>query len=350
VRVGWVIYGALDQATGGYIYDRLVIERLAARGDEVRLFELDQRPGVDSVVALAAGIARADPDVIVGDELCHREIAIAFPVLPRRIARALLVHHLGAWELSPGPRRAPLLRSETAAIQASDVVIATSRTTAERLRRELGVGGVELAEAGADRLEVLPRLASSDRVRLVFVGSLIPRKRVLELLSALDRALDPRLELSLIGDTERDRPYAARVLAAIEASPFLRERVTRRGRLSDGELAAALAEADALVLPSSLEGYGVVLTEAIRAGVPVIAARFGAAVVRDGAEALLFDSESELVDLLRRFAGDADLRARMRAAAQARAPSLPTWGATGDAVRAALSRAVLLVNERRRTR
>lgn len=347
MRVAWVIYGALDQATGGYIYDRLVIERLRARGDEVRVIELDPAPRsrLFSALDLAARVARSGPDVVVGDELCHSELAVAFPLLARRVPRALLVHHLRAWELRPGPQRALVLLAERVAIRSSDAVLATSRATADRLRRELNVSRVDIAEPGADRLEVRPRVipADPDRVRLVFVGSLIPRKRVLELLSALDRARDPRLELSLIGDPTRDLAYAARVRSAVSASPFLRERVRFRNLLSDAELAGALAEADALVLPSSLEGYGMVLTEAIHTGVPVLAARVGAVsdVVRGDAEARLFDTELELTDLLRRFAAAPDLRASMRAAAEARAPSLPTWHAAAAAARASLSRAIL---------
>lgn len=347
MRIGWVIYGALDQATGGYIYDRLVIDHLRACGDMVRVIELDPEPR--SRIASAVGLVARAPglDVIVGDELCHRELLLAFPALRMRVGRALLIHHLRAWEMPRGPRRRLVSLAEIGAIGSSDVLLATSFTTSERLRIEHGVRGVEVAVPGADRLDVRPRRVSS-AIRLVFVGSLIPRKRVLELLLALERARDPRLELSLIGDDARDRSYAARVREAVRTSPFLRERVRFRGRLSDGALADALAEAGALVLPSSLEGYGMVLTEAVRAGVPVIAARVGAVgeVVRDGAEALLFDSEPELVDALRRFANDAELRAKMQAAAEARAPSLPTWRATGEAVRSALSRAALLGRRR----
>jgi glycosyltransferase involved in cell wall biosynthesis len=175
----------------------------------------------------------------------------------------------------------------------------------------------------------------------VFVGSFIPRKRILELLAAFERANEGRAELTLIGDPTRDPPYAARVLRALERSPELRAGVLVRGLVDDDALADALAEADALVLPSSLEGYGMVLTEAIHAGLPVIATRGGAVeeVVKDGAEALLCDGEEGLTQALRRFLGDEGLRSRMRAEAEARAPSLPAWDQTAAAVRAVLLRA-----------
>lgn len=354
MKIAWVIYGELGQATGGYVYDRLVIERLRARGDEVRVISLAPAPRSRALAAfsLAARLAGARPDIVVGDELCYREIAPAFALLPRSMVRVLLVHHLSQWERAPGLGRTLAALAESAAIRAADACVATSATTAERLRREQGLAQVHIAEPGADRLPRRARLVRpGGALRLTFVGSFTPRKRILELLDAFEHAgasspgasspgaLD--VELVLIGDPARDPAYAARVRRAIAGSPMLRARVSVRGLVSEGALADALADTDALVLSSSLEGYGMVLTEAIHAGVPVIATRGGAVaeVVQDGAEALLCDTTQALGEALRRFLGDASLRERMRAAAETRAPSLPTWDQTAEAVRAALMHA-----------
>ena len=351
MKIAWVIYGELGQATGGYVYDRIVIERLRARGDEVWVVSLAPAPRSRALAAfsLAARLAGARPDVVVGDELCYREIAPAFALLPRSMARVLLVHHLSQWERAPGLGRALTALAESAALRAADACVATSATTAERLRCEHGVAQLHIAEPGADRL---PRRARPARpgggLRLTFVGSFTPRKRILELLDAFEHAGAsspdaPDVELVLIGDPARDPAYAACVRRAIAGSPMLRARVSVRGLVSEGALADALADTDALVLSSSLEGYGMVLTEAIHAGVPVIATRGGAVaeVVQDGAEALLCDTTQALGEALRRFLGDASLRERMRAAAEARAHSLPTWDQTAEAVRAALMHAAL---------
>ena len=344
MRIAWIIYGGLDQVTGGYIYDRLVIERLRARGDEVVVESLEPVPRSSALAGAALGrrLARLRPEVVVGDELCFREIAPAFAALPAGVARVLLVHYLSQWELPAGPPRAAVALAEGAAMRASDAHLATSATTAARLRREHGLARVDVAPPGADRLPRLPRATRGEGApRLLFVGSWLPRKRLLALLAAFERVGDPRAELMLLGDPGRDLTYAARVRAAIEGSLFLRERVIIGGLVGDEALAAALAEADALVLASSFEGYGMVLTEAIHAGLPVVATRTGAVaeVVRDGEEALICEGEGDLATALGRFLGDADLRARMGAAAEARAPGLPTWDGTADAVRATITRA-----------
>jgi glycosyltransferase involved in cell wall biosynthesis len=65
-------------------------------------------------------------------------------------------------------------------------------------------------------------------------------------------------------------------------------------------VADAMAEADALVLASSLEGYGMVITEALRAGLPVIAAHSAAeAVEMDDPVLLRFSDATELASFLR---------------------------------------------------
>ncbi|WP_437586407.1 glycosyltransferase family 4 protein [Sorangium sp. So ce1000] len=344
MRIAWVVYGALDQTTGGYIYDRLVVERLRRRGDVVEVVSLDPAPRSRALagLALARRLARIDPAVVVGDELCFPELGPAFAPLPRRIARVLLVHHLTAWELPPGARRTALALVEAAVIRLCDAHLATSATTAARLRREHGVDRVDVATPGADRLPLRPRAArDGGPVRLAFVGSFIPRKGLLELLAAFERVGSARATLVLVGDAARDPAYGERVRRAIDGSAHLGSRVAVRGVLDDEALAAALAETDALVLPSQLEGYGMVLTEAIRAGVPVLAARAGAIaeVVQDGAEALLWDDGEGLVRALSRFIEDGALRASMSRAAALRAPALPTWDGTAAAVSAALARA-----------
>jgi glycosyltransferase involved in cell wall biosynthesis len=102
-----------------------------------------------------------------------------------------------------------------------------------------------------------------------------------------------------------------------------------------------LALADVLVLPSELEGYGMVLSEALWASVPVIAARVGAAeklISRSGA-GLLYepDDDAALGATLASFVGDARLRARLRGCAWRAAEHLPRWRDTALAMRATLS-------------
>ncbi|MEI9952470.1 MAG: glycosyltransferase family 4 protein [Pseudomonadota bacterium] len=335
LRVAWVVYGSLDQVSGGYIYDRLVVEHLRALGDRVTIVSLE--PNAASLPALA----RDEYDVVLGDELCFRELGPLFRAAPAGLRRVLLIHHLTAWEHAPGAKRDELLALEQSAIDAADACIVTSRVTADRLQRERLTRGVLVAEPGADRFE-RPASARQEsgraRVRLLFVGNVLPRKRVLELAQAFAELASEDAELVLVG-AELSPDYAREVRGLI-ARAGVTARVHWLGSLDAAGVAEQLSLADVLVLPSALEGYGMVLSEALWSAVPIIAARVGAAeeLVQRTSAGRLYEPEdaSGLGALLGRFVADRALRSKLRRAAWLAAEQLPRWRDTALTVRAML--------------
>ncbi|HEY0464473.1 MAG TPA: glycosyltransferase family 4 protein, partial [Polyangiaceae bacterium] len=266
-----------------------------------------------------------------------------FRAAPATLRRVLLIHHLTAWEHAPGAEREQLLALEQAAIDAANVCIATSRVTAERLQQERLASAVTVIEPGADRFERPPRPRKEPndaRVRLLFVGNLMPRKRVLELVQAFAELSAEHAELVLVG-AELEPDYA-RALRAVIARAEPSCRVHCLGALSDAGVAEQLSLADALVLPSALEGYGMVLSEALWAAVPILAARVGAAqeLVSRSSAGLLYepDDVGGLSSVLARFVADRTLRAQLQRAAGLSAEQLPRWRDTALAVRATLSK------------
>jgi glycosyltransferase involved in cell wall biosynthesis len=335
LRIAWVIYGELEQVSGGYIYDRLVVEQLRELGDTVTVISLV--PGATDLPELRA----KDFDVVLADELCFRELLPLFQRTAGELRRVLLIHHLLAWETAKGPERAALLALEKAVIDAADACVATSHVTADRLYTEQLARRVQVAEPGADRL---PRPDSGGQepsgalLRLLFIGNILRRKRVLELCEAFGRLPVAHVELVLVG-AELEPDYAVEVRDAVARSEA-RERVHFRGALQAMAVAEELALADALVLPSALEGYGMVLSEALWAAVPVIAARVGAAekLASVTEAALLYepDDPAGLGATLGAFVGDAALRAKLRRAAWNAAELLPRWRDTALSLRATL--------------
>jgi len=332
LRIAWVVYGALDQVSGGYIYDRLVVEQLRALGDSVTVLSLT--PGAAALPALR----REDFDVVVGDELCFRELLPIFRRSPSP-PRVLLVHHLTAWEHPPGAERDAVLAIERALIDVADACVATSHVTAERLRSEGVTRRVAVAEPGADRLprsQTGGQEPSGSLLRLLFVGNILRRKRVRELVEAFSRLPSSHVELVLVGG-ELEPEYAAEVRAVVKEAA-LTSRVRFLGSLPAAEVAEQLALADALVLPSALEGYGMVLSEALWASVPVVAARVGAAekLITESGAGLLFEADDAagLVAALSAFVSDAKLRLKLRRAAWNAAETMPRWSDTALALRA----------------
>jgi glycosyltransferase involved in cell wall biosynthesis len=88
------------------------------------------------------------------------------------------------------------------------------------------------------------------------------------------------------------------------------------GRVSADELARALLEHDILVLSSRQEGFGIVVSEAMHAGLPVVSTRCGGPeqVVRQSGGGILVDhTAAAFVDAIRILAGDPTLLAAMGA-------------------------------------
>lgn len=360
MKIAWIVYGSLDQRTGGTIYDRIVVDGLRAAGDDVRVYSLEPPPASTALAipfGLAAGmrlgraLRRSRPDVIVGDELCFREVGTAFPFLRRtRTRRVLLVHHLTSWE-EELPRHVRFFaeRAEHVAIDASDRILTTSQTTRVRMLAELshahrgGVPEIDVVLPGADRLPLLPRVEHDD-VRFLFLGAIAPRKRALPLVQAFARATRESAATSrlvLLGSTARDSAYARTVAQAIDELG-LAGRVTMAGEIAEEGVARALSESDALVMPSSLEGFGIAATEAIRAGVPVIAARTSGLEEALGAcgDAVRFVADDDdLASALRSFSIDRGAREGMAAATALVRGTTQTWAGCVAAFRAALTRA-----------
>lgn len=100
--------------------------------------------------------------------------------------------------------------------------------------------------------------------RFIFVGQLIPRKRVDWLISALAHLKDKSFELWVVGDGPAQttlRTLAANVLG---------NQVRWLGQLPLAEVQAIMAQADCLVLPSVHDGWGAVASEAMMSGTPVL--------------------------------------------------------------------------------
>jgi len=128
---------------------------------------------------------------------------------------------------------------------------------------------------------------SGERVRIVFVGSLIPKKGLQDLLKALSAPELSQTELIVVGDgMYREH------LRELCQSLSLEDRTQWRGVVSPREVAAILRESDILCLPSYTEGSPNVIKEAMASGLPVVATRAGGIpdLVVNGKTGLLYDA------------------------------------------------------------
>ncbi len=106
--------------------------------------------------------------------------------------------------------------------------------------------------------------------RLLYVGSLIPRKDVTTLLEALSQLTAKWWDLDLVGDGE-ERPKLEALVRRLE----LRDRCRFHGRQPKTRIASLMRHSSALVLPSRSENLPCVVIEAMASGLPVLATRVG---------------------------------------------------------------------------
>jgi glycosyltransferase involved in cell wall biosynthesis len=349
--IAWVVPGPLRQLTGGYLYDARIVDGLRMRGWSVGVVDVrSARWPVDPAAGgrILSALGRQRWGAVVVDELAHPALAAA--LVGGRLRRALdgaplvvLVHHLRCSEGATGWRQAAARLVEECVLRSADLVICNSENTA------LTTGlmtcrstRIEVVRPGWDTHQPLARQLSdgllssglgrravdgASSLRLLLVGHWTPRKGILDALAAVAR-LGPGVTLDLVGDQNRDPRYAARVWATLQKST-LADRVRVHGRVSADRLAALYTSADALILPSSHEGYGMVLAEALVAGLPVVATRVGAVpeVVRDGLEAVLVPpgDVGALARAIDGLAADPAKRERRARFARERALTLPSW-------------------------
>ena len=336
--------GDPDTPTGGYGYDRRVAAGLRAAGWHVDWLRLpDGFPSPDARAlgdAYAALAARPDGVPLLVDGLALGAMPEVGAAVGERRALVALVHHPLALETGLAPERAAALRaSERAALAAARRGVATSRTTAATLVGDYGVAAARIVAAppGTERAAP-PRGGAGEAVVLLSVGPPVPGRGHARLVAALAGLRALRWRLTIVGDDTRD-PATVAALRARIAQAGLDDRIVLAGALDADALDALWRGADAFVLASRHEGYGMAFAEAVARGLPVIGTRAGAiAEAVPAGTGLLVppDDPDALREALRTVIADRDARLRWSAAARAAAASQPRWSDTVERVAHAL--------------
>ena len=335
-RLHVVVPGPIDQQTGGYIYDRRMVDGLRTRGWQVDVHSLAGAfPATDAAARerMAAALAGL-PD---GARVVVDGLALGGLPGPARAERArlrilALVHHPLADETGlDAPRRERFEALEREALAACAGVLVTSEFTARRLEA-YGVAP-DRARAvlpGTDPAPLAAGPEPGDPPLLLSVGSVTPRKGQRLLAAALARLAALPWRCVCAGSVDRDPAYAAEVAAlALEAG--FAGRLRFAGECGADELDRLYHRASLFVLPSYYEGYGMAFAEALARGLPVVGTTGGAiphTVPADAGVLVAPGDEDTLADTLRRLLvepGGAERRGSLAAAARRHAGELPDW-------------------------
>jgi glycosyltransferase involved in cell wall biosynthesis len=201
-------------------------------------------------------------------------------------------------------------------LERADHVVATSRYSAQCIVKYYGytrdISVVpELIDLGRwnELFGGVPPRGEHPEFRLLTVGRFYARKRIGLLLEAVALLTgEPHARLRIVGDGLEGGRWQdlAKKLDLGGRCRFL-------GDVSYEQLAAEYLHADAFVFPSAQEGFGIVLLEAMAAGLPIIATR-SAAIPEVAPHALFAESTpAGIAEVIRRLTGSEDLRRSLAA-------------------------------------
>lgn len=328
----FLIPGDWNLPTGGYTYDRRLVLALRDSGWWVDVLSLTGTwPHPDPAALAAAGEMVAslpDDTLVVADGLAFGALQELAAQHTERLRWVALVHHPLHLEtgLSESVRQ-HLLAGETQALRHVRRVVVPSPSTAADVAA-MGVlpANIAVVQPGTDPVTLQAKPTTpAEPLRLLCVATLTARKGHALLLQALAGLTHLDWTLHNVGSATRDPDTAAQLQAL--AAP-LGERVQWHGEVDAQALSEQFAAADVFVLASLHEGFGMVITEALAHGLPVVASDAGALAQTLPADAGLQVPAGEVAPLqaaLAQVLSDATLRARLAAGARAAAASLPTW-------------------------
>lgn len=342
----FAIPGNLSTRTGGYIYERRMLETLPEVGQPMRHIELPvsfPHPTDDAQHETAVRLRALSPDTaLILDGLVFGSIdtgilsSLACPVI------AMLHHPLGLEAGLPPDRAAALIRREAANLRHAAHVVVPSPHTRDILTAQFGVApdDISVALPGFDRPPAPEeRVPRADPPLILSVGIICARKGHDVLLDALARLRHLDWQAAIVGMTHDEAVREA--LLRQRGHLGLDARVRFTGTIDEPALDKLFREACVFALATRYEGYGMVLSEAQLYGLPIVTCAVGAVPQTvSGHDALLVpaDDAPAFANALGRVLSEPGLHARLSQGSRDAGQRLPRWCDAARVMLAALDR------------
>ena len=290
MHLGFVIYGSLTTLTGGYIYDRILVEHLQNQGHRVDIISLPLRNYRRHLLdnwspALRADLVAGPYDLLLQDELNHPSLFHINRSLRKkpRLPIVAVVHQV----LCRQPRNILLNRIyqaiEKRYLESVDALIFNSDTTRRTVATLVDDRRPSIvASPAGNRLGQLPsidligsRTRENGPLRLIYVGNLLPQKGLLPLIKGLSHLAHEIWHLTVVGSVTMDARYVREVKQLI-AQKKLSRQIKIAGPKDGNELANLFLQSHVFVMPYSHEAFGMAYLEAMAFGMPVVGSSSGA--------------------------------------------------------------------------
>ena len=290
MHLGLIIYGKINTLTGGYIYDKILVEYLQKCGHRVDIISYPQRNYRRCLLDnfspnRCAELVKSQYDLLLQDELNHPSLFLSNRRLQKKsnVPIVTIVHQV----LCRQPRNKVLnwlyQTVEEHYLNSVDAFIFNSNTTRNTVETLIdGNRPSIVATPAGDRLGHLSsadhierRAHRSGPLQLIFVGNVVPNKRLSELIKGLSRLSTDKWILTVVGSLTMDRSYS-RAVKKLIMDKQVSQQVWLVGPKDGAELAQLLSSSHLFVMPYSHEGFGMAHLEAMAFALPVIGSSIGA--------------------------------------------------------------------------
>lgn len=342
----FAIPGDLNTRTGGYIYERRLLESLNEIGQPTRHVPLVPswpHPTPEAEADLARAMAALPEGMpLILDGLVFGAMDTALLAAQSRPVIAMLHHPLGLEAGLPPARARALIDRETANLRHAAHVVVPSPHTRDILVAEFGVAPerISIALPGFDRPPPVPApLPKAAPPLILSVGIICERKGHDVLLDALASLADLDWQAAIVGLTH-DEGVRQALLARRERLGLTR-RVRFTGTIPQAELDTLWRQASLFALATRYEGYGLVFSEAQMHGLPIVTCAVGAVpqtVAGGGAILTPADDAAAFARGLETLLTDPGHRDRLALQSAGAGAALPFWTDTARVMQAALAK------------
>jgi glycosyltransferase involved in cell wall biosynthesis len=348
-----LISGSLNTLTGGYIYDRQLVDYLRQKGHHVEVIELPFRNYLDrllhSPIASFRELKSSPVDILLEDELDHPALIYFNRKLRRQAIYPVvsIVHNLHCSEFRASWQNRLYRQIEKYYLMSVDGFIFNSLATQQAVEKLIETHKpAVIANPCGDRLpvqisekEIAERAMMSGPLRILFLGNLFRNKSLHVLLAALADLPRSKYYLTVVGDLTMDKLYVKEIREQIRKHNLNKD-VSLTGPLNNGELTARLKENQVLAVPSFYEGYGIAYLEGMGCGLPAIGTTSGGAteIINHGINGFLIPpgDRRALSRYLNELNQDRERLKSMSLKALQLFKTHPTWQATCEKILAFL--------------
>jgi len=275
--VFFLLSGDINSLTGGHLYNRHMVEGLRQKGHGVKVLRLDESTMLTHAIEIKCSSyfnTLPPGSCVLIDSLVLGNIPGVLKKYSEKLTFIGLIHLPLTYNPLPGKNRKHIANREVKAMMMTRHLIVTGRFTL-RMLMDAGISHekISLIEPGVENYP-RKRYYADLPLGLLCISNYSQIKGQLLLVRALNRLRNNKWTLQMYGDINTEKPYVTR-LKSIIANKKLNDRILLHDTIERNNISEAFLASDLFVLPSRFETYGMVLTESLAHGIPVVTTHAG---------------------------------------------------------------------------